>query len=106
MYKIKFQEERKFTGTYLSVPFANGEGETDNAYLAERFEKKGLIVEDATPIENPYTKMKTAELEAAAAELDVDISDCKNNKEKAVRLFEVFQAQKAGEGEPPQNPEE
>lgn len=31
--------------------------------------------------------MKTAELEAAAAELGIDISDCKNNAERAQRLY-------------------
>lgn len=45
MFKITFLEDRKFTGTYLSVTFKDGEGQTDSNYLAERFEKKGLLVE-------------------------------------------------------------
>lgn len=45
MYKITFPEGRPFTGVYLTVPFSAGTGETENDYLAERFAKKGLLVE-------------------------------------------------------------
>lgn len=44
-YKLTFPEERKFTGVYMSVAFAAGVGETDNDYLAGRFQEKGLTVE-------------------------------------------------------------
>lgn len=87
MFKLKFKEGRNFTGTYLSVKFANGYGETDNSYLAERFKKKGLEVEEVKVIDNPFAKMKTAELEAKAVELGIDISACKNNAERAEMLF-------------------
>lgn len=45
MYKITFPDERPFTGVYLTVPFFAGTGQTDSDYLAERFIKKGLLVE-------------------------------------------------------------
>lgn len=90
MFKIKFKDGRDFTGTYLSVKFVKGEAETDNAYLAERFEQKGLIVEEEIKVENPFAKLKTKELEAKAAEYEIDISDCKNNAERAAKLFEAF----------------
>lgn len=95
MFKIKFKDGRDFSGTYLSVKFVKGEGETDNAYLAERLEKKGLIIEEETKVENPFAKMKTAELQAKAEELAVDISDCKNNAERAAKLFETVQKEPA-----------
>lgn len=44
LYKITFPNAT-FTGTYMNVPFANGIGQTDSDYLAERFRKKGLLVE-------------------------------------------------------------
>lgn len=46
MYRITFPEGRAFTGTYLTVPFAQGVGQTNDDYLAERFGKKGLLVEE------------------------------------------------------------
>lgn len=97
MFKIKFKEGRDFTGTYLSVKFTKGEAETDNAYLAERFKGKGLIVEEEIKVENPFSKMKTAELQAKAEELEVDISDCKNNAERAEKLFEAIQKEETEE---------
>lgn len=45
MYKITFPDGRPFTGVYLTVPFSEGMGQTDSDYLAERFAKKGLLVE-------------------------------------------------------------
>lgn len=45
MYKITFPDGRPFTGVYLTVPFAEGMGQTESEYLAERFVKKGLLVE-------------------------------------------------------------
>ena len=45
MYKITFPDGWPFTGVYLTVPFAEGMGQTDSDYLAERFAKKGLLVE-------------------------------------------------------------
>lgn len=91
MFKIKFKDGRDFTGTYLSVKFTNGCGETDNAYLAERFKGKALIVEEEIKVENPFAKMKTKELEEKAVELGVDISDCKTNVERSAKLFEATQ---------------
>ncbi len=95
MFKIKFKDGRDFTGTYLSVKFVKGEAETDNAYLAERFKGKGLIVDEEIKVENPFAKMKTAELEAKAKELEVDISECKTNAERAAKLFETVQKEPA-----------
>ena len=48
MYKITFPDGRPFTGIYLTVPFAEGMGQTESEYLAERFVKKGLLVERIT----------------------------------------------------------
>ncbi len=59
MYKITFPEGRTFTGVYLSVPFRDGQGETDSDYLVERFRGKGLIVENnlEEPEEDNYPPM-------------------------------------------------
>lgn len=45
MFKVNFPQGNLFTGIYLSVPFRDGEGVTDNAYLADRFRAKGMAVE-------------------------------------------------------------
>ena len=47
-YTVKFPDGKKFTGAYLSVLFAGGEGHTDNDYLAERLKAKGLTVTENT----------------------------------------------------------
>jgi len=89
MYKITFPKERKFTGTYLSVSFRDGQGETDSAYLAGRFQAKGLIVTESEKqkAEKSIEKMNTTELTAKAAEIGVDISGCKNNAERVAALL-------------------
>lgn len=38
---------------------------------------------------NPYVKMKTAELEEEALRLEVDLSDCTNNVQRAAKLWEA-----------------
>lgn len=48
MYKITFPDGQPFTGVYLTVPFSAGTGQTESDYLAERFVKKGLLVERIT----------------------------------------------------------
>lgn len=58
MFKITFPNDRKFTGVYLSVSFRNGEGETDNGYLAERFAAKGLKVTSKTQDAKPKEASK------------------------------------------------
>lgn len=50
--------------------------------------------EPEPPKEKPLEKMTTAELEAKAAELVVDITDCKNNAERAKK---IRAAQEGGE---------
>jgi len=40
--------------------------------------------------EKPLNKMRTAELEAKAKELGVDLSDCKNNDERVAKLEEAL----------------
>lgn len=51
MHKITFKDGRQFNGVYMSVRFQGGQAETESAYLAKRFEAKGLAVEavDAPP---------------------------------------------------------
>lgn len=44
MYTIRFPDHKPFTGEYLSVTFKDGEGQTENDYLAERFSRKGMEV--------------------------------------------------------------
>ncbi|MDD4390594.1 MAG: hypothetical protein PHW03_07310 [Eubacteriales bacterium] len=61
------------------------------------YKRKGYVAvqdggTDTPPIpakEKPISKMSTAELEAKAVELSVDISDCKNNAERIERLIAV-----------------
>ncbi len=67
-YKLAFPEDRKFTGVYMSVAFAAGVGETDNDYLAGRFQEKGLTVETGSTASKPVSKMTVDELKAYAAE--------------------------------------
>lgn len=79
-YHVKFPEGNSFTGTYLSVPFVGGEGQTDDDWIASRFREKGLIVEQETT-EKPLSKMKVDELKAYAEEKGIDISEAKTKDE-------------------------
>jgi len=82
-YTVNFPDGKKFTGAYLSVLFADGEGHTDNDYLAERFRAKGLAVTENTPeapvaedpsgAEKQLTDMTVAELTAYAKEHEIDL---------------------------------
>jgi len=74
MYKIAFTDNKKFNGVYLSVSFKGGEGETDSAYLAERFKSKGLQVEEITT-DKPLDKMTVVELKSYAAEKGIELVD-------------------------------
>jgi len=60
------------------------------ALTAERWKKFG-IAKEKEPENKPLDKMKTAELEALAAELGVDISEAKNNPERVALLELVIQ---------------
>lgn len=42
---------------------------------------------------NPFLKLRTIELEDKAQELEIDISDCKNNAERAAKLYEAVKSQ-------------
>ncbi|GEM_PF-2629611 len=105
MFKVNFPQGNLFTGIYLSVPFRDGEGVTENAYLADRFRAKGMAVESQClekkpDIGKPIGKMTVPELEANAAEMGADISDCKNRAEKVAKLLELLE-KNAQEEEPP-----
>lgn len=79
-YHVKFPEENPFTGIYLSVSFVDGEGQTDDDWLASRFREKGLNVEQEAT-EKPLNKMKVDELKAYAEGKSIDISDAKAKDE-------------------------
>jgi hypothetical protein len=72
MFNIRFSEGKDFTGTYLSVAFRDGEGETENAFLADKFKLKGLTVEKVeAPAEEAFEESamdKTVEEEPAEEE--------------------------------------
>ncbi|MGI6175765.1 MAG: hypothetical protein ACOYJC_06345 [Christensenellales bacterium] len=91
MYKATFKDNRKFNGTYLSVRFKDGQGETNSPYLADRLKDKGLLVTKELE-KKPLSKMNLTELEALAAELNVDISGGKNKLEKTVLLQATVEA--------------
>ena len=42
-------------------------------------------------IPNPFKRLTTAELEQKALEMEVDLSDCKNNEERASKLFSAME---------------
>mgnify|MGYP000944883291 CR=1 FL=1 len=46
--------------------------------------------------EKPIEKMNTTELEAKAAELEVDISECKTNAERAAKIAEKLSEVREG----------
>ena len=44
-----YSPNKSYTGVTASVPFCNGQGETDDPYLLKWFEKHGYEVEPAAP---------------------------------------------------------
>lgn len=59
----------------------------------QEFKEKGYA-EMATGVEvalNPFKRLTTAELEQKALEMEVDLSDCKNNEERASKLFSAME---------------
>lgn len=42
-------------------------------------------------VPNPFKRLTTAELEQKALEMEVDLSTCKNNEERASKLFSAME---------------
>ncbi len=97
-YTIK-SPNQKYNGVSASVAFVEGVGETDSDYLVAWFKAKGYKVEADTevvdkgekPVEKTLSKMTTAELEAKAEELSIDLADCKNNAERAAKIADALE---------------
>lgn len=78
----------------LGVPFDVGEDFAKRLLSTGRFEELQSVSADnnvSLPIERELSadaiaKLKKAELEALAAERNIDISDCNNNNERAARI--------------------
>lgn len=72
-------------------------------YLDKGYKSAGVVGDDknsSPPVtkEKPLNKMTTSELEARALEIGIDISDCKNNAERAERIQGALEViQKGGE---------
>lgn len=69
-------------------------------YLDKGYKPVETVIEEQENLEDtpkPIKKMKTAELEEKALELGLDISDCKNNEERAKRIQEALNIIQEGE---------
>lgn len=60
------------------------------SYLDKGYEKVEQK-QDNPPASKDIKKMTTAELEAKAIEIDVDITDCKNNAERAEKILKALE---------------
>ncbi|MBS5784080.1 MAG: hypothetical protein KID04_14555 [Clostridium sp.] len=85
MYNVTFPDGRQFTGMYLSILFKDGVAQTDSAYLAERFKRKGLVVEALVPEPPKPSEEEKAEATAEKAQ------------KKAAAAAKKAAAQSAGE---------
>jgi Rho termination factor, N-terminal domain. len=94
-YTVNFPEGKKFTGSYLSVLFAGGEGHTDSDYLAERFRDKGLTITENEPAgaEKQLEDMTAAELKAYAKEHEIDLGDA-TKKPDILAAIQAAEAEK------------
>lgn len=105
-YTVKFPDGKKFTGVYLSVLFAGGEGQTDCDYLAERFQAKGLTVTENAPeapeakdpasAEKQIADMTVAELKTYAKEHEIDLGDAAK-KPDILAAIQAAEAEAAAE---------
>lgn len=89
---------KEFTGNYLSVNFANGIGETDNEYLADRFRRKGNDVTETKG--NDVTETDEDDGEQSPVTNDNSNLDYEENKEASVNDPILAEMQKTAQ-EPP-----
>ena len=57
-YKITLPNDNNLTGIYLSIPFVNGVGETNNDFIADKAKIKGLEVEAVLDMDNEGEKIQ------------------------------------------------
>ena len=57
-YTIKLSNNNNLTGIYLSIPFVNGIGETDNDFIADKAKLKGFEVESVFDINSEDKKIQ------------------------------------------------
>lgn len=88
----------QYTGVSASVPFINGQGETNNPALIDWFRQHGYIVEDEeTEQENTHVteldEMDAEQLKAYAVEHSIDIGQATSVSGILKKITEAEQSQ-------------